>query len=251
MSFVRANSVTHHVQVLGQGPRVFFLHGLGIGNLASWYFTAAAALSGQHQVVMYDLRGHGKSERIASGYDLATLAADLGSLVDHLGQEPVSLVGHSGGGLIAMRYAIAHPERVRRLVLLDVPLSPARILHLDRPELHDPARLLASLPAHLRESARPGQRRLNNLLGTLEFLFSHSSLVDDLSAEPDVSDEMLWRLGCPLLCIFGDRSYYHSHWKQPARALPLVRTEVLPGGHHIHLEQPEAVSRLITEFLDG
>ncbi len=251
MSFLRANGVSHHVQVLGQGPRVFFLHGLGLGNLAAWYFTAASALSGQHQVVLYDLRGHGKSERPPSGYDLATLAADLGSLVEQFGAEPVSLVGHSGGGLIAMRYAMAHPERVRRMVLLDVPLSPSRILHLDRPELHDPESLLRTLPAHLRDKAAPGKRRQKNLIDALGFLFGQSSLVDDLRREPDVSDEMLWRLGCPLLCVFGDKSYYRSHWQEPARALPQARTEILPGGHHIHLEQPEAVSRLIAEFLDG
>ena len=113
------------------GPTsVVMLHGLLIGSLASWYFTAAPALAKRHRVMLYDLRGHGRSERVASGYDLVTQTGDLQELADRFDDRPIDLVGHSYGGLIALRFALDHPGRVRRLVLVEAPLPPSRGDHL-------------------------------------------------------------------------------------------------------------------------
>ena len=61
--------------------RVVLLHGLLVGNLASWYLSVAPKLSERAEVLMYDLRGHGKSARSAEGFDLPTLASDLNALL--------------------------------------------------------------------------------------------------------------------------------------------------------------------------
>ena len=66
------NGVRLHWQELGSGPPLVMLHGLLVGSLATWYFTAAPALAARGHVVLYDLRGHGLSERAPSGYDVAT-----------------------------------------------------------------------------------------------------------------------------------------------------------------------------------
>ena len=70
MSVVTARDLAFHVQELGSGPPVVMLHGLLVGSLASWYFTAAPALASRHRVRMYDLRGHGRSAPARTGYDL-------------------------------------------------------------------------------------------------------------------------------------------------------------------------------------
>src|SRR5207248_1905261 len=71
-------------------------------------------------VVLYDLRGHGRSERPAVGYTLADMVDDLGALLDALAiAEPVALVGNSFGGLLALAFASRHPQRVERVVLID------------------------------------------------------------------------------------------------------------------------------------
>src|SRR5690606_29517476 len=93
--------------------------GLVMDNLSSWYFTVANPVAERHPTRLYDLRGHGLSERPASGYDLDTLLADLRALLDAEGIDRVRLVGNSFGGLLAIAFALTHPERCAGLVLVD------------------------------------------------------------------------------------------------------------------------------------
>src|SRR6185436_684479 len=114
MADVVVNGVRHHVQRLGRGaPAVVFVHGLVMDNLSSFYFTLANPVAATHQAVLYDLRGHGLSERPARGYAIADFVADLGALIDahDLGAQ-VHLVGNSFGGTVALAFAAAHPDRV-------------------------------------------------------------------------------------------------------------------------------------------
>jgi len=138
MPIVNANGIGLHVQEIGAGPPVVMVHGLLIGSLASWYFTAAPALAKDHRVRVYDLRGHGRSERAKTGYDVRTLATDLAALTSDLGV--VDVVGHSWGALVALRFALDHPARVRRLVLVEAPLPPSSTVEMSAFLEADPAR---------------------------------------------------------------------------------------------------------------
>lgn len=251
MPIVARNGVDFHVQLLGDGPPVAMLHGLVIGNLATWYFTAAHTLSRSHRVLLYDLRGHGRSGRAPTGYDLATMTADLGALLRELGDGPVALVGHSYGGLVALHYAARHPARVSRLALVDVPLSPSGIAVSLQPDLQDEQDLIAGLPEFLKASLTRGRRRARHLLGALEFLLRQSSLLEDLRREPDVTDELLARVTCPVLCLYGADSFFLPDSEGYLAGLADVRLEVLPGRHHLPLESAGLVSAQLQEFLNG
>lgn len=240
MPLVAANGLSVHVQELGAGIPVVMIHGLLIGSLASWYFTAGPALAQHHRVRMYDLRGHGRSERAATGYDVATLVGDLAALTADL--EPFDVVGHSWGGLVALRFALAHPDRVRRLAIVEAPLPPSSALEmaafLSSPGLSstDPQRLLDALPAQLREAVASGRRQAERLMKSLEYLLLHTTLLADVRAEPDVRDDELARIRCPTLCIYGDRSSCAPAGDRLARTIPGARLAVLPGGHYLHLD---------------
>ena len=125
MPLIDSRGMVVNAVELGGGRPVVMIHGLLTGSSASWYFTCAPALAQQHRVLLYDLRGHGKSSRPEAGYDTATLAEDLDGLLDAMQiRGPVSVVGHSYGALVATRFALAHPERVDRLALVEAPLPP-------------------------------------------------------------------------------------------------------------------------------
>ena len=101
----------------GRGPAIVAIHGL-TSNHTAWY-PIADALGGSHRLIAYDLRGRGDSEKPPKGYSLAEHAADLLGLLDHLGLRRATLMGHSLGAHIAVRFASLHPERVETLVLFD------------------------------------------------------------------------------------------------------------------------------------
>src|SRR5215210_4397579 len=102
----------------GSGPDpVVSLHGITAQHRA---FTTAARLVGPDRgLVGVDLRGRGDSDKPDSGYGLEAHASDVVRVLDHLGLASAVLVGHSMGAFVALETALAYPERVRALVLLD------------------------------------------------------------------------------------------------------------------------------------
>ncbi len=253
MPLVTANGLSFHVQEVGAGPPVVMVHGLLIGSLASWYFTAASALASHHRVRVYDLRGHGRSERAPAGYGVRSMTADLAALSADL-PGPIDVVGHSWGGLVALRFALDHPERVRRLVIVEAPLPPSRAMQMAdflAPDGSLPGRLLDALPAPLRDAVAAGRRQAQRLLESLEFLVFKSSLLADLRAEPDFDDAELAALRCPTLCAYGDRSACLPAGERLARVIPGAKLHVLPGGHYLHLDARAALVAIIEGHLGG
>ena len=94
-----------------------FLHGFG-GQATQWE-NQLQKFSLQNRVIALDLRGHGLSDKPASGYEMACILADLEQALEVLKViRKFVLVGHSFGGAVAAEYAAKHPERVERLVLI-------------------------------------------------------------------------------------------------------------------------------------
>jgi pimeloyl-ACP methyl ester carboxylesterase len=244
--------VSLNIVSMGQGPPVVMIHGLLLGSLAQWYFTAAPVLAKRHRVLLYDLRGHGRSPRARSGYDLATLQGDLAAVLtaeDIAG--PVDLVGHSYGGLIALHHALRHPEGVRRLALVDVPLPPGRAEVFDDALGRSPEALLELLPERVRGDVATGGRRARRLLEGLRFLVQDSTLLSDVRAERDLDDGSLARIGCPTLLVYGESSGCLPGGERLVRVLPNARLTTVPGGHFLPVEAPRAMTAHLREFLDG
>ena len=251
MPLVLANGISLNAVELGQGPKVVMLHGLLVGSSASWYFTSAPAIARSHRVLLYDLRGHGRSARSAKGYDTATLAGDLGALLDVLGwREPIALVGHSYGALVAMRFALDRPERVGKLALVEAPLPPSRLPDLQAFFALDPAHMADALPEVTRHFLDRRGRQADKLLAALHTLAFETSLLDDVRAEPDVPDRKLAALQRPLL-VYGDQSSCLEVGARLARVIRGSRLVVLPGGHNLHLEATGELTDTLQAFLDG
>ena len=100
----------------GSGPVLLFIHGL-LGSQKQWAHLVDE-LDEDHRLIVPDLFGHGESAKPVGDYSLGAHAATLRDLLDRLGIEQVSLVGHSLGGGIAMVFSYLFPERVDRLVLV-------------------------------------------------------------------------------------------------------------------------------------
>ena len=103
---------------VGSGPALLFIHGL-TGSSRNWGKVVDRLDADNHRVLAPDLHGHGASAKTMGDYSLSAHAASLRDLLDQLGIDRVTLVGHSLGGGIAMQFAYQFPERIERLALVN------------------------------------------------------------------------------------------------------------------------------------
>jgi len=121
--FIEINGLSVHVKRMGQGEPVFvLLHGFG-ASLYSWH-AVVEPLSRYGMVIAYDRPAFGLTERPMewtgqNPYGPEAQVDLLLGLMDHFGVQQAILVGNSAGGTISMQFALAHPERVRALILVD------------------------------------------------------------------------------------------------------------------------------------
>jgi pimeloyl-ACP methyl ester carboxylesterase len=116
--FIEANGLRFHaLDWAGQGEGLACLHGLA--SQARMFDRVAPLLIDAFRVIAIDQRGHGLSDKPDSGYDFATITADLDAILNTLKIDRAVLAGHSWGGNVALHYAVDHPDRVSGLVLID------------------------------------------------------------------------------------------------------------------------------------
>jgi proline iminopeptidase len=117
---VEANDVTLHVRIAGEpeaGEVLITIHG-GPGNSSDYMLSLEQLASEGLAVVSYDQRGTGGSSEPSGGYGMPSYVADLEAVRQAVGAEAIHLLGHSWGGLVALRYTAAHPGRVNSIVLM-------------------------------------------------------------------------------------------------------------------------------------
>lgn len=228
----------------GAGEDVVLLHGLA-SNLAFWYSGVMVPLRRHYRVTAYDLRGHGKSGMPAKGYTHFSMAEDLGAVANALHLERFHLIGHSYGGLVAITYALAHPDRLLSLTLADVPVDdPLDAGHqggkesMNRyPEL-ELLEQLARMP--VKNGARPASYvpfRQGKGSGRTAKLWL--KLLETTSARHDfqtrrISLQELQELKVPTLLTYG----FNSGWKKSGELLqehlPDTNLLYIHGAGHAH-----------------
>ena len=254
MADVTVRGARHHVQRLGAGPRtVVFVHGLVMDNLSSFYFTLANPVALIADVVLYDLRGHGLSERTPRGYAVPDHVADLRALVDALAiDRPVHLVGNSFGGVVALAFAAAHPARVASLALIDAhdgaagwsaQMTATLALRGDERD----RKIVESFQSWL---GRHSDRKRTRLARAAEALVEHTSLVEDLAASPPLGREAIARIACPVLAMYGERSDVRARGEDLAHALPRCALQIIPGcTHSVLWEATDEVRRRVVGWI--
>jgi pimeloyl-ACP methyl ester carboxylesterase len=257
MPVVVRNGVALHVQSLGAaGTPIVMLHGLLVGSLTTWYFAAGPRLARTHRVTMYDLRGHGRSERAKSGYGLDTMADDLRAVISEE-SEKVTLIGHSYGALTALRFTMREPERVARLVLVDAPIPPWQVGEFGALAKRGPEEIIRTMPPLLAGAVERGGRAGAKLLAQVQFLAMESTLFDDLSKETSIDFDVpsfraaLEAIRVPTICIYGSRSSCVGAGERIARAIPGAQMITLEGGHFLPVEAPHAVADRLEEICRG
>ncbi len=249
-----------HFRSFGQGEPVIILHGL-FGSHANWH-AVSQGMADRYQSFAIDLRNHGESPHDRR-MDYPIMADDLAEFMDRQGLGQAHLLGHSLGGKVAMQFAMTHPDRVSRLLVLDI--SPEsypphhqealsallelelsacqtradaeRALGLRIPDLALRRFLLKSL---FRDSAG----KLHWRLGLGEIQENYHRLCEAIARTPP--------FGGPTLFIKGEYSDYITSDELPEIRIRFPQAELVTirgAGHLAHVENRAVFLHTITSFL--
>jgi len=260
------DGVELEVEVRGSGPALVCVH--GFGGAKEDFADHVDRLAARATVVTLDLRGHGDSggpDHLAA-YSLDGLADDVLAVADALAFDRFRLLGHSMGGMVVRRVALAAPDRVEAVVFMSTAAGPPQGLDPDLVDMGallamedfaalkailDEARVLGT-PAYERLLAeRPGFREFGDWKWSRLTPAMWAALGPQVAREPDATGDVR-RLECPTLVMIGelDAVFYDASLAL-ADAAPRSRLAVIPdAGHHPQFENPEAWLDALVSFLD-
>jgi pimeloyl-ACP methyl ester carboxylesterase len=277
---IRLNSMQMACRRSDGREALVMVHGLAT-NLAFWALNYAPVFSEHYKVIIYDLRGHGRSDMPASGYTPIEMAADLGKLLDHYGIDRAHIISHSFGGSVALNFACQQPERVASLVLLDTHIGAVRRLksdnqwefgkklqpklsklgiRIDTQEPYVGLRLLtemarmqintANVPPGLNELVGPlvgkfGKRTAQQWLRLMEATTAENELMGD----DGLSLENLRRLKLPILAMYGEHSQSMTTGMKLLDVWPdAYFRRVLGGGHFFPVTRSYEIIKACENF---
>jgi pimeloyl-ACP methyl ester carboxylesterase len=256
----------------GSGPALVLIHGI-LGSRRSWA-QLTSLLAEDFTVIAPDLLGHGDSAKPRGDYSLGAHAGRLRDLLDELGVERATLVGHSLGGGVALQFAWLFPRRCERLVLvasgglgrelnllLRLPALPGVewLLPLVASSwLHRGGEALASQLGRFGMRSGPDLEELWRCYVSLGDVGARRAFLATIRTVVDPGGQTVSALGglpalahLPTLLVWGarDRLIPVSHGLAAQRAIPGSRLEVFEGaGHFPHLQDPARFAALLREF---
>jgi len=245
---------THYI-IEGEGePVIVFLHGW-TGNYTRWEPTRKL-LAKNHRTVIYDLRGHGYSEKRKDlDFSFEAFVEDHLGMMEALKVERSVLAGHSMGGMIAQHFALAHPEKVSKLILVGTTACPA-------PDAKNLRRLkiAAWLFKHffrktlwlkdIKKRKHPDlfpDSKNREMQPSREA--SSKCIVSIMNM--DIRQEMKeFKIPTLVVASTDDDTLAYPLSKELSELVPGARFETVSGcGHHIPIDMPDFLARKIEEFI--
>lgn len=264
---VQIDGWSTRVLEIGSGEPFIFMHGTG-GHLEA-FTKNLRALAADHRVIAYDYPGHGFTTTAERDLEIGDYEQHLLALMDELGIESAHLSGESLGGWVAAKFAAAHPERVRSLVLntpggtMATPEVMERIRSLSQAAADDPtperirARLewLMADPASVTDELVDVRRGIYSRPGFADSMRHILCLQDtEIRRRNLITDEELAAIAAPTLVIWtsDDPSGPAKAGLDMAERITGARFQLIEdAGHWPQWEQQQTFDRIVAEFLGG
>jgi pimeloyl-ACP methyl ester carboxylesterase len=251
MPKLNRDGVDIYYEVHGSGPALLLTHGYSLTS-AVWQ-NQIAALSEHHQLVLWDLRGHGRSDYPADplAYSEAVTVADMAALLDEVGATSAIVGGLSLGGYMSLAFYRTHPERVRALLIIDTgpgfKKDDARETWnkraCDTGDRFDREGLGALTPDS-RKCSGVSHRDASGLARAARGLLTQSDarVIESLPT-----------IKVPTLVMVGaDDTPFLVASDYMAAKIPGAKKAVIPAaGHIVNIDQPRAFLDAVMPFLDG
>jgi pimeloyl-ACP methyl ester carboxylesterase len=245
------DGVKIYYEVHGSGPSLILTH--GYSSTSAMWNEQIEALSKQHQLILWDMRGHGQSDYPGdpSAYSEALTVADMAALLDQIGARSAIVGGLSLGGYMSLAFYGAHPGRVSALLIIDTGPGFKK----------DDAR-----EAWNKRAYETGDRFEREGLAVLKSLSRERSTVShrDASGLARAARGMLTQrdarvieqlpgIKVPSLVVVGaDDAPFLAASDYMAAKIPGAKKVVIPAaGHAVNIDQPQAFIDAVLPFLDG
>lgn len=265
---LEARGIELNYELSGDGAALVLIHGF-TDNLNMWY-NQVPAFSERFQVLVYDVRGHGRTKTPEGGFSMELFAADVHALLKALGIEKACMLGYSMGGRIALRFALEYPEMTSGLVFAnsgvmgsDVQPTQEQIAALTERRkqlmaMFETGQIEVIADGMAERSFSPGFRdedpaafqkykdvKLQN--DPRHYLAIMQAMVEAVANPPDLS-----QIGCPVLIIAGERDSFMavSEAKSMERAIGDATVTILPTGHAAAIESPQAFNQAVLDFME-
>ena len=251
MPKINRDGVEIYYEVHGSGPLLLLTH--GYSSTSEMWNGQIAALSKHYKLVLWDMRGHGRSDYPddTSAYSEALTVADMAALLDEVGADRAIVGGLSLGGYMSLAFYRAHPARVRALLIIDTgpgfKKDDAREAWNKR--AHDTGDRferegLAGLTSGGRERSSVSHRDTSGLARAARgMLNQRDARVIELL--PDIKVPSLVVVGAEDTPFLATADYM-------AAKIPAAKKVVIPAaGHAVNIDQPQAFIYAVLPFLDG
>ena len=265
MPKIKSNNIELYYEMQGSGAPLILISGLGYSN---WQWHKMVPFLAEHfQVITFDNRGVGLSDKPAGPYTAQLLAADTVGLLDALGIEKAIVAGHSMGGFIAQSIALGFPEKAAKLILCSTNFGGPH--HI--PVTAEAMKVLTDMTSDaltrfkngLVVSTAPGWSEKNpemiqkwiewRMANPIEPALYQAQLAIGLGLMPEAAafETKLPRLNVPTLILFGAHDKVVPPENAALLAEKIANSKVLifpDAGHFFPIEIAEAASRAIVEF---
>jgi 3-oxoadipate enol-lactonase len=257
MTTIDIDGVSLHVEAQGHGTPVLALHGLG-SSARDWE-PVTPHLAARHRVIAPDMRGHGRSDRPGGRYDVPRFARDVAGLCERMAIPRAHVIGLSMGGMIAFELALARPDLVRSLVIVNsgpdmvprtFPVAVALARRVVITTFLGPSGMARTLAPLL--FPKPEQADLRE-----RFRLSMSAN-DPIAYRRSTMGLMGWsvahrlhEISCPVLVVASERDYTSVAFKQAytSRMRDARLVELPDSGHLASLDQPLRLAEIALDFV--
>ncbi len=265
MPKVKVNGIDIYYEVTGSGEPLVLISGLGY-PLWQWH-KMTPFLTEHFQVITFDNRGVGQTDKPAGPYTAQMLAADTAGLLDALDIEKAIIMGHSMGGFVAQAMALDFPEKVSNLILCSTNFGGPRHVPITAEAMavlsdltSDP---LTRFTNGLRVSTAPGWVDANpqvvqewvewRVANPMDLTSYQAQMAIGLALIPEEAafESKLSNISVPALILFGahDKVVPPENAELLAKQLAVSTTAVIPdAGHFFPIEVPEAASQIMINF---
>jgi pimeloyl-ACP methyl ester carboxylesterase len=249
MSLLNRDGVDIYYEVQGSGPAILLTH--GYAATSEMWHGQIESLASDHTLILWDMRGHGRSDSPpdAASYSADLTVSDMAALLDEVGAESATVGGLSLGGYMSLAFHVAHPERVRALLIIDTgpgfkndDARAAWNAFANRFADGFAERGLATLAEGSSEQVASSHRDANGLVLAARHMLTqhHATVIESLPT-----------IGVPSLVLVGaEDDRFLAATDYMAVKVPHATKVVVPdAGHAVNLDQPEAFNAAVRRFL--